>query len=131
MALIGVFWVHEGSILESKDFALKGGLILAIGTILGALLQWLVQIPTLLNKRISKFKLIWDWKHPGVKEVLKIICPATLSSGMLQINVFTDLFFASGILGAAAGLSYANFLIQAPLGLLSSALIMLISCLTE
>tara|TARA_B100000029_G_scaffold112755_1_gene104917 strand:+ start:2369 stop:3976 length:1608 start_codon:yes stop_codon:yes gene_type:complete len=123
MTLIGIFWIHEGSILESKDFALKGGLILAIGTILGALLQWLVQIPALLNKRIGKFKLTWDWKHPGVKEVLKIIGPATLSSGMLQINVFTDLFFASGILGAASGLSYANFLIQAPLGLLSNAVI--------
>jgi putative peptidoglycan lipid II flippase len=49
--------------------------------------------------------------------------PATLSSGMLQINVFTDLFFASGIVGAAAGLGYANLLVQTPLGLLSNALL--------
>ena len=123
MSLIGIFLLQEGPLIGAKDLGLKGGLILAIGTLIGALLQWLIQIPALANKGIAKFKLIWDFKHPGVKEVLKIIVPATLSSGMLQVNVFTDLFFASGILGAAAGLSYASFLIQAPLGLLSNALI--------
>jgi putative peptidoglycan lipid II flippase len=34
-----------------------------------------------------------------------------------------DLFFASGILGAAAGLGYANLLVQTPLGLISNALL--------
>jgi putative peptidoglycan lipid II flippase len=58
-----------------------------------------------------------------VQEVLKVMGPATLSSGMLQINVFTDLFFASGIVGAAAGLGYANLLVQTPLGLLSNVLL--------
>jgi putative peptidoglycan lipid II flippase len=52
-----------------------------------------------------------------------VMGPATLSSGMLQINVFTDLFFASGIAGAAAGLGYANLLVQTPLGLISNALL--------
>ena len=42
---------------------------------------------------------------------------------MLQINVLTDLFFASGIVGAAAGLGYANLLVQTPLGLISNALL--------
>jgi putative peptidoglycan lipid II flippase len=55
--------------------------------------------------------------------VLKVMAPATFSSGMLQINVFVDLFFASGIVGAAAGLGYANLLVQTPLGLISNALL--------
>ena len=38
-----------------------------------------------------------------------MIAPASLSSGMIQINVFTDLFFASKIVGAAAALSLARF----------------------
>jgi putative peptidoglycan lipid II flippase len=42
---------------------------------------------------------------------------------MLQINVFVSLFFASGIPTAAAGLGYANLLVQTPLGLLSNALL--------
>ncbi len=49
--------------------------------------------------------------------------PASLSSGMIQINVFTDLFFASKIAGAAAALSYANFLVLAPLGIISSSIL--------
>ena len=52
-----------------------------------------------------------------------MIAPASLSSGMIQINVFTDLFFASKIVGAAAALSYANFLVQAPLGIISNTIL--------
>jgi len=52
-----------------------------------------------------------------------MIAPASLSSGMIQINVFTDLFFASKIAGAAAALSYANFLVLAPLGIISSSIL--------
>ena len=71
----------------------------------------------------ARLRLEWDWRHPGVREVWRVMGPATLSSGMLQINVFTDLFFASGIIGAAAGLGYANLLVQTPLGLISNALL--------
>ncbi len=123
ITFVGIFWFDQGAVIESKQLAVQGGVTLAIATLIGAFMQWLIQIPALKRKGISSFKLSWDWRHPGVKEVLKIIGPATLSSGMLQINVFTDLFFASGIIGAAAGLSYANFIIQAPLGLISNALL--------
>ena len=122
MAFVGVFWWQEKTFSpDNLDF--KGGIFLALGSLIGALMQWGIQLPVLLKKRLIKLKFIYDWRHPGVKEVLSIIGPATLSSGMLTINVITDLFFASGIFGAAAGLSYANFLVQAPLGLLSNALI--------
>ena len=90
---------------------------------IGASLQWIIQIPVLIKKRLFKIKFVWDLKHQGVKDVLKVLLPATLSSGMLQINVFTDLFFASGIFGAAAGLDYSNLLVQTPLGLVSNALL--------
>jgi putative peptidoglycan lipid II flippase len=95
----------------------------AASTTVGAVLQWLIQLPALAKQGLQRLQLVWDWKHPGVREVLQVMGPATLSSGMLQINVFTDLFFASGIVGAAAGLGYANLLVQTPLGLLSNALL--------
>ena len=47
--------------------------------------------------------LNFRWRQASVREVLQVMWPATLSSGMLQINVYTDLFFAGGIAGAAAG----------------------------
>ncbi len=123
MIFVGIFWIQRSGINDVEALPYRGGIVLAIATLSGAFLQWLIQQPALIRQSLSKMRLIWDWKHTAVKEVFRIIAPATLSSGMLQINVFTDLFFASGILSAAAGLSYANFLIQAPLGLISSALL--------
>ena len=120
---VGAWWISKGAEVDSVSIGIKGGLILAQATLVGAFLQWIIQIPSLIKKGLFKFKFIWDLKHQGVKEVWRIIAPATLSSGMMQINVITDLFFASDILGAAAGLGYANFLVQAPLGLASNALL--------
>ncbi len=119
----GSFWIYYGPTKDSVELSLRGGIILAQATLLGALLQFLLQIPSLIRKGLIKLKLSWDWSHPGVKEVWRILTPAILSSGMLQVNVVTDLFFASNIIGAASGLGYANFLIQAPLGLISNALL--------
>ncbi|MBM5790955.1 MAG: murein biosynthesis integral membrane protein MurJ [Cyanobacteria bacterium M_surface_10_m1_298] len=120
---LGILWFQLGSEIALPQYAFLGGAVLAGTTLLGAVFQWLIQLPALAKQGLHKFQLVWDWKHPGVKEVLQVMGPATLSSGMLQINVFTDLFFASGIVGAAAGLGYANLLVQTPLGLLSNALL--------
>ena len=123
IAGIGILWLHLGSDTALPQYAFLGGAVLAGTTLLGAVFQWLIQLPALARQGLHRFQLVWDWKHPGVQEVLRVMGPATLSSGMLQINVFTDLFFASGIAGAAAGLGYANLLVQTPLGLLSNALL--------
>jgi len=120
---LGVLWWQLGPRIVDPSMALIGGMVLAGTTTLGALLQWLVQLPALARQGLHRFRLVWDWKHPGVQEVLQVMAPATFSSGMLQINVFVDLFFASGIVGAAAGLGYANLLVQTPLGLISNALL--------
>ena len=120
---LGLLWWQLGPALALPQQAVLGGIVLAASTTLGALLQWLIQLPALAKQGLNKFQLVWDWKHSGVQEVLQVMGPATLSSGMLQINVFTDLFFASGILGAAAGLGYAHLLVQTPLGLISNALL--------
>ena len=120
---LGVLWWQLGPRIVDPSMALIGGVVLAGTTTLGALLQWLIQLPALAEQGLHRFRLVWDWKHPGVQEVLQVMGPATFSSGMLQINVFVDLFFASGIVGAAAGLGYANLLVQTPLGLISNALL--------
>ena len=123
IAGLSLLWWQLGPSIDLPKHALIGGVVLAGSTTLGAVLQWLVQLPALARQGLNRMNLVWDWRHPGVQEVLKVMGPATLSSGMLQINVFTDLFFASGIVGAAAGLGYANLLVQTPLGLVSNALL--------
>jgi putative peptidoglycan lipid II flippase len=120
---IALLWWQVGGEILSPSTALVGGIVLAASTTVGAVLQWLIQLPALSREGLNKLQLVWDWKDPGVREVLKVMGPATLSSGMLQINVFVSLFFASGMPAAAAGLGYANLLVQTPLGLLSNALL--------
>ena len=123
IAGIAVLWWQLGAAITLPTTAVLGGVVLAGSTTLGAVLQWLIQLPALARQGLHRFQLVWDWKDPGVREVLQVMGPATLSSGMLQINVFVSLFFASGIPAAAAGLGYANLLVQTPLGLLSNALL--------
>jgi putative peptidoglycan lipid II flippase len=123
IAGIGLLWWQLGAAITLPENMRIGGAVLAGTTTLGALLQWLIQLPALARQGLHKPQLVWDLRHPGVQEVLRVMAPATLSSGMLQINVFVDLFFASGIVGAAAGLGYANLLVQTPLGLISNALL--------
>ena len=120
---VGLLWWQLGASIALPEFAIRGGVVLALATLVGALLQWLLQLPALIKQGLARLQFVWDWRHPGVQEVWSVMGPATLSSGMLQINVFTDLFFASGLLGAAAGLGYANLLVQTPLGLISNALL--------
>lgn len=121
----GLFWTMGSKILLPEN-AMLGGAVLAWSTLAGAVLQWLVQLPVQMKAGMGGFKLRFDWQRPEVKEVMKIMLPATFSSGMLQINVWTDLFFASFIPNAAAAVSamgYAGLLVQTPLGILSNVIL--------
>ncbi|MGL5509948.1 MAG: murein biosynthesis integral membrane protein MurJ [Microcoleaceae cyanobacterium] len=122
LALI-ILGVQLGSNITSPQYAFLGGIVLAVGTLVGAIAQWLVQLPPLWKEGLGKLRLRFDWHLPEVKDVMKIMLPATFSSGMLQINVYTDLFFASYIPQAAAAMSYAGLLVQTPLGIISSVIL--------
>jgi putative peptidoglycan lipid II flippase len=100
--------------------------VLAWSTLAGAVLQWLIQLPAQWKAGLGGFRLRFEFQRPEVQEVIKIMGPATFSSGMLQINVWTDLFFASFIPNAAAAVSamgYAGLLIQTPIGILSNVIL--------
>lgn len=58
-----------------------------------------------------------------IQALLKIMLPASVSTGMLYFATYTDIYFASSMPGAAAAMGYANLLIQAPVGIVSSALL--------
>ena len=120
---ISNFWINKGDSHSLYQLDLRGGIILAKATFIGALSQYLIQIPSLIKKGLFSINLSIKAKYSEIKRAWRMIVPASLSSGMIQINVFTDLFFASKIAGAAAALSYANFLVQAPLGIISSTIL--------
>jgi len=120
LALLGL---QLGNQISSPKYVLLGGMVLAWGTLAGALLQWLVQLGAQWKAGLGRLRLRFNWKLPGVDEVLRVMGPATLASGMFQINVATDLFFASPIQGAAAAMGYAGLLIQTPLGIISNVIL--------
>jgi len=102
---ISNFWIEKETLDDIYELNLRGGIILAKATFLGALSQYLIQIPFLIKKGIFTISFSIQTKYSELKRAWRMIAPASLSSGMMQINVLTDLFFASKIVGAAAALS--------------------------
>ncbi|PMB00430.1 murein biosynthesis integral membrane protein MurJ [Fischerella thermalis CCMEE 5198] len=120
MAFLGL---QLGNKIYSPEYLMYGGAVLAIGTLAGALLQWLVQLVAQARIGMGSFHLRFDFNQPGVREVMKIMLPATFSSGMLYINWQINSIFASFIPAAASGLNYANLLVQTPLGVISNVIL--------
>ena len=115
-------WIFNKENTSSNLLTYTG--LLAFATLTGTFIQFVVQIWE--TNKIGLFRLesnIQILKNEE-RRILKLIIPASISSGLSQINVFIDMLFASSFQGAASGLAYGNFLIQAPLGILSNSLIL-------
>lgn len=126
VAVIGglaFFAMQVGDKITQPKYALAGGLVLAWGTLAGAAMQWLIQVFAQWRSGLGTLRFRFDFQQPGVQDVMKVMIPATLSSGMLQINVYTDLFFASYIPQAAAAMGYAGLLVMTPLGIISNVIL--------
>lgn len=120
---LGLLTLQLGPQVTVPQYAMLGGMVLAWGTLAGAVLQWLVQVPTQWKAGMGTLRLRFNFNQPGVRDVIKIMGPATLSSGMTHINLYTILFFASYIPQAAAALNYAGLLVQTPLGIISNVIL--------
>ena len=123
---IGILALTAGSQIVTPQYALLGGMVLAIGALSGTVLQWLAQFWAQRKAGLGRLRLRFDFRNPDVQSIFKIMGPALFSSGMFQINVITDLFFASFLPNsgpAIASFDYANLLIQTPLGILSNVIL--------
>ncbi|WP_408648722.1 murein biosynthesis integral membrane protein MurJ [Tumidithrix elongata] len=120
---LGGLAIALGKNIIDPQYARLGGQILAYSTVAGAVLQWLAQVPAQWKSGLGGLRFRLDIHQPGVREIFKIMGPATFSSGMMQINVYTDLFFASYIPQAASALGYAGLLVQTPLGIISNVIL--------
>src|SRR5262249_12092602 len=67
---------------------------MAIGTLIGGALQFLVQLPAL--RRVGfRYRAIAGFGDPGVMQVMRLMGPATLGIAAVQINVVVNTYFAS------------------------------------
>ncbi|MEO8097052.1 MAG: murein biosynthesis integral membrane protein MurJ [Acidobacteriota bacterium] len=101
---------------------------MAIGVVLGGLLQLMYQVPSL--RRLGfRFHPAVDWSEPGLVRILQLMGPAILGNAAVQINVMVTTNFASqicdpvtGCNGPVSWLSYAFRFMQLPLGLFGVAI---------
>lgn len=97
--------------------------VLAYGTLIGACFQLLFQFIPLMG-HIHPWPLRFQMDHPTVKTLLTILIPAVLSSSVGQVNSFIIQFFTGSMVeGAISAFQLANRLIQLPLGILLTALL--------
>ncbi|MFH0739042.1 MAG: murein biosynthesis integral membrane protein MurJ [Candidatus Omnitrophota bacterium] len=98
---------------------------LALGVLVGGVLQLAVQVPVLYKKGF-RFKLFRNFRHPEAKTIGLLMVPRLFSSAIYQLNNFVDSIFGSLATivgeGGVAVLYFAYRLIQFPLGIFSNAL---------
>ncbi len=94
---------------------------LAVGTLIGGLLQLAVQLPSLRRVGFS-FRPDFRWRDPGVRQVLVLMVPSVIAASAVQVNVLINTSFAS-TLGpeAVTWLNNAFRLMQLPLGIFGVA----------
>jgi putative peptidoglycan lipid II flippase len=95
---------------------------MAIGTLVGGLLQLLVQFPSL--RRVGfRYRPLLDVRDPGLRQVLRLMAPATIGAAAVQVNVFVNNNFASYLGdGPVSWLNVAFRFMQLPIGLFGVAI---------
>jgi putative peptidoglycan lipid II flippase len=101
---------------------------MAIGVVLGGILQLCWQMPSLYQLGY-RFVPAFDWSHPGLQRILRMMAPAILGNAAVLINVAVSTNLASAISdpvrgydGPVSWLGYAFRFMQLPLGLFGVAI---------
>ncbi len=98
----------------------QSAVMLAWGLVIGGLMQFLVQIPTLIQGHyIGKFQGLW---HPKIKGVLYLMVPSLFSTGGRQILNFATTNILSRLpIGSATSFTIADLFLSLALGLFAVA----------
>jgi putative peptidoglycan lipid II flippase len=103
---------------------------MAYGTLVGGLLQFAVQWPSLRRRGIC-YRPMLSLSDPGVRQIIRLMGPAIIGTAAVQINVFVNTNFASTIIDPTTGavingpvswLSYAFRFMQFPIGVFGVAI---------
>jgi putative peptidoglycan lipid II flippase len=105
---VGVVWHYIGDPAKS----------LAIGVLVGGVLQFLVQVPSLV-RRGMKFTFGISFAHPAIRDVARLMIPRLFGIGIGQINLLIDTKFATASRmpsGSLAALYIADRVMELVLG---------------
>jgi putative peptidoglycan lipid II flippase len=94
---------------------------LAVGVIVGGVLQVVLQVPWLLEKGVS-LRPRWMPGHPALARIGRLMMPAVFGSAVYQLNQFIGTLLASFLpQGSVSWLYYADRIVQFPLGVFAIA----------
>jgi putative peptidoglycan lipid II flippase len=94
----------------------------AIGILVGTLVQLLIPVWDLRNTPF-RFSFSFDWRNPGVRRVLLLMLPVTISLGLINFNLLINSFFGSFVSEEApAAMDKAFRIYQLPQGIFSVAI---------
>ncbi len=99
------------------------GRMLAWATLAGAMVQLAMQMPVFFQK---KFRLLprLDRQLPELRQIGEMLFPAAIGTTIGQLTSYIDMFFASRLQeGGWTAVTLSNRLIQLPLGVLQTALL--------
>ncbi len=115
---VGMVVVGVALIPVVRAFGQPAMLAMAIGVLVGGLLQFAYQLPP-LHRLGFRLRLEWPRWHAGVRRVALLMIPATVSSAGWQVNTAVNTIIASHLQqGSVSWLYYALRLQQLPVGVL-------------
>ncbi len=95
---------------------------MAIGILIGGVLQLCCQLPTLYRAGF-RFTPHLDLRDPGLRRILVLMMPAVIGLAPLQLNILINTYFASSLAeGTLSWVNYAFRLFWLPVGLFGVAL---------
>ncbi len=103
---------------------------MAYGTLIGGLLQFAVQWPSLRSAGFS-YRPMLSFTDPGLRQIVRLMGPAIIGTAAVQVNVFVNTNFASSIINPETGmvangpvswLNYAFRFMQFPIGVFGVAI---------
>ena len=110
------------ALLVDPGFGEKAVVCMAVGSLAGGALQWLVQVPA-MRRAGYRFRWSWDPKDPGLRDIGRLMAPAIIGVSATQVNVVINSIFASGLgEGAVTWLAFGFRLIQLPIGMFGVAI---------
>ncbi|NLM21683.1 MAG: murein biosynthesis integral membrane protein MurJ [Peptococcaceae bacterium] len=129
-----IFWPSAvGTVLYNASVIFFGALFansgnarsisgFAFGVVIGAALNFLVQVPALRRVGIRYYPLI-DFKHPGVKRIMALSLPIIIMYTLNQFQVIVNSNLGSALVpGSLTAIWYSYRLFQLPVGIFALAI---------
>ena len=117
---VGAIAVGVSGALLLPRYGIHPAIGMAVGVLVGGLLQWLVQVP-----QVRALGFRWrpelSLHDPGVRRVGRLVGPATLGVAAVQVNVFVNTVFASGGVSWLSWINVAFRFMYLPIGIFGVA----------